>query len=114
MVVTMSLHLYFKVAGCDKEWGLYPPSGWCQRTQGVGDYFRLVPANQEVSASIQLVLENSGSCSFLQIGVCKLGGWFLLPVGVGGCILDIYNKVILWFSSIWVSTKIWCTVDVVI
>jgi hypothetical protein len=37
--------------------GLEPPSSWC--------------------------LENIGSCSFLQVGACKLGGWSLLPVGAG-------------------------------
>jgi hypothetical protein len=36
-----------------------------------------------VGASFQLVLENLGSWSFLQVGACKLGGWSLLPVGAG-------------------------------
>jgi hypothetical protein len=28
-----------------------------------------------VGASFQLELENPGSCSFLQVGACKLRGW---------------------------------------
>jgi hypothetical protein len=36
-----------------------------------------------VGASFQLKLENLGSCKFLQVGACKLGGWSLLLVGDG-------------------------------
>jgi hypothetical protein len=36
-----------------------------------------------VRSSFQLKLENLGSCSFLQVGFYKLGGWCLLPVGAG-------------------------------
>jgi hypothetical protein len=34
-----------------------------------------------VVSSFQLELENIGSCNFLQVGTCKLGGRSLLPVG---------------------------------
>jgi hypothetical protein len=36
-----------------------------------------------VGASFQLKLENLWSCSILEVGAYKLGGWFLLPFGVG-------------------------------
>jgi hypothetical protein len=80
MVVTMSLHLYFMTTGWGNIRGLSRPSGWCQRTQGVGSSFRLVPINQGVVASFWLVQENSGTCSFLQFGSYKSGGWCLLLV----------------------------------
>jgi hypothetical protein len=50
VVVEVVLHLYFRVAGWGKERGLYPSSDLCQRTQGVGASFRLVPENQGVVA----------------------------------------------------------------
>ena len=31
VVVTIGIHLYFRVAGWGKERGLYPPSSWCRR-----------------------------------------------------------------------------------
>jgi hypothetical protein len=61
----LSLHLYFRVVGWGKERGLYPPSGWCRRTQGVGSSFRLELVNQGVIASFWLEPENTGSWSFL-------------------------------------------------
>jgi hypothetical protein len=51
VVVSFVLHLYFRVARQGKERGLYPPSGWCWRTQGFGAYFKLELENQGVVAS---------------------------------------------------------------
>jgi hypothetical protein len=50
---------------------------------GVVASFMLDPVNNGVGASFQLELENSRSCSFLQVGACKSGGWSLLPFGAG-------------------------------
>jgi hypothetical protein len=41
----LSLHLYFKEEGRDKERGLYPPLGWRWRIKGVATSFRLDPVN---------------------------------------------------------------------
>jgi hypothetical protein len=38
MVMTLSVHLYFRATRQGKERGLYPPSGWFQRTRGVGAF----------------------------------------------------------------------------
>ena len=36
-----------------------------------------------VGASFRLVLVNTGSWSFLQVGACKLGSWCSHPIGAG-------------------------------
>ena len=82
-VVIVGLHLYFVVAGRGKERGLYPPSDWCQRTEAIGDSFSLDPGNHGFVASFWLELENSRSCSFVQVGSYKSRGWCLLTIGVG-------------------------------
>jgi hypothetical protein len=61
-------------SGSCKIRGLFPPSSWCWRIQGVVTSFRLVPVNQGVGVSFQLVLEN------LEVGASY------------GCILDIYIR----------------------
>jgi hypothetical protein len=50
LVGTIGIQLYFKATGWGKEMGLYPPSGWFHRTQGVEYSFRLDPENQGVIA----------------------------------------------------------------
>jgi hypothetical protein len=45
LVGTIGIQLYLKATGWGKEMGLYPPSDWCHRTQGVGSSFRLDPEN---------------------------------------------------------------------
>jgi hypothetical protein len=76
----LSLHLYFREEGQGKERGLYPPSSWSKRIQGVGASFRLEIVNQGVIASFYLEIEKAGSQIFLQVGACKIGGWRVLLV----------------------------------
>jgi len=52
LVVTVGLHLYFRVVGWGKDRCSYPPSGWSLRTQGVVSSFWFDP-------------DNLGSCIFL-------------------------------------------------
>jgi hypothetical protein len=51
--------------------------------RGVAAYFELVLIKLGGWYLLPIGVGESGSWSFLQVGACKLGGWCLLPVDVG-------------------------------